>query len=62
MVSVFCFKLQYYVPDTIDIVLHYHTVIYFFVVFCFLCHIQTQNVGGDMDSVEMLRQPEDNIM
>jgi hypothetical protein len=53
MVSVFYFKLQCYVPDTI---LYYITIQYFifFVVFCFLYHTQTQNVGGDMDSVGML--------
>ncbi len=39
-------KLQYYVPDTIDIILHYHTVCYFLWFFVFLYHTQTQNVGG----------------
>jgi hypothetical protein len=51
MVSVFYFKLQYYVPDTIQ---YYITVPYSMLFFCFLFfvlflyHTQTQNVGGHM--------------
>ncbi len=55
MVSVFYCKLQYYVPDTIDIVLHYHTIYYFFVVFLFFVpYTNTKCGGGDMYRIGML--------
>ncbi len=54
MVSVYYFKLQYYVPNTIDIVLHYRTVFYFFVVFVFFVPYTNTECGGDMNSVGML--------
>ncbi len=42
-------------PDTIDIILHYHTVCYFFVVFCFFVPYTNTKCGGGHGYIGMLR-------
>jgi hypothetical protein len=53
MVFVFYCKLQYYVPDTIHIVLHYHIVCFFCVFFVFVPFTNTK-CGGDIYCIGML--------